>query len=118
VDPKLLDRIIPQIYNPAMLSSINSYHHFNNIIYTLYLHKNNFPNPKELAEFCVSNHVTAVTAPSFRLTKEMRDTLHENNIILYTHTIDKPEVAAGFKEKRIGIYTDYLYYDGKNFIAP
>lgn len=118
VDPILLDRIIPQIYNPAMLTYINSYHHFNNIIYTLYLHKNNFPNPSELAEFCVRNHVTAVTAPSFRLTKEMRETLHENNIILYTHTIDKSEIAAGFKEKGIGIYTDYLYYDGKNFIAP
>ena len=118
VDPQLLDRIIPQIYNPAMLRYINSYHHFNNTIYTLYLHKTNFPNPRELAEFCVSNHVTAVTEPSFRLTKEMRETLHQNNIILYTHTINKPEAATVYKEKGIGIYTDHLYYDGKNFIAP
>ncbi|WP_160724854.1 phosphatidylinositol-specific phospholipase C/glycerophosphodiester phosphodiesterase family protein [Bacillus sp. USDA818B3_A] len=119
VDPKLLDRIIPQIYSQPMLSYINSYHRFKYIIYTLYKHTNdNIPTPKELAEFCVSHHVTAVNGLPFRLTVELQETLHENNIIIYTHTINKPKDAAAYLEKGIGIYTDYLYYDGKKFIAP
>lgn len=118
-DPKLLERIIPQFYNKEMLSYIRSYNDFKNVIYTLYQHTNeNLPAPEELAEWCHQNRVTAVTAFPFRLTEEMRSALQAKNIRMYVHTINDKKEAANFKERGIGIYTDYLYYNGKKFIGP
>jgi len=119
VDPSLLDRIIPQIYDQPMLGYINSYHVFNEVIYTLYHHTNeNIPTPAELSEWCVQNHVTAVAGLPFRLTEEMQSALNEKNIVMYTHTINNPEEAEAFRTRGIGVYTDYLYYNGEEFLTP
>nr|WP_263324162.1 phosphatidylinositol-specific phospholipase C/glycerophosphodiester phosphodiesterase family protein [Neobacillus sp. Marseille-Q6967] len=118
-DPKLLERIIPQFYNKEMLSYIRSYYDFKNVIYTLYqLTNENLPTPEELAEWCYQNKVTAVTAFPFRLTEEMRSALQAKNIKMYVHTINDQIEAANYKEKGIGIYTDYLLFNGEKFITP
>lgn len=119
VDPSLLDRIIPQIYDQPMLGYINSYHVFNEVIYTLYHHTNeDIPTPAELSEWCVQNHVTAVAGLPFRLTEEMQSALNEKNIVMYTHTINDPEEAEAFRMRGIGVYTDYLFYNGEEFLTP
>jgi glycerophosphoryl diester phosphodiesterase len=119
VDPALLDRVIPQIYDKPMLGYIKDYHDFNEVIYTLYKHTNeDIPTPKDLAEWSAANNVTAVAALPFRLTEEMQAALNEKNITIYTHTINNPDHAATYRSRGWGIYTDYLYYDGENYIAP
>lgn len=119
VDPSLLDRIIPQIYDQPMLGYINSYHVFNEVIYTLYHHTNeNMPTPEELSKWCVENNVTAVAGLPFRLTAEMQSALKDSNIAMYTHTINNPEEAEAFRSNGIGVYTDYLLYDGEKFLTP
>jgi glycerophosphoryl diester phosphodiesterase len=119
VDPKLLDRIIPQIYDQPMLSYIESYHDFKEVIFTLYHYTNaDLPTAVELADWSDRNNITAIAGFPFRLTEELRIALREKNIAMYTHTINNPEEAAAFREAGIGIYTDYLHYDGGNFVGP
>ncbi|EKN71345.1 hypothetical protein BABA_01645 [Neobacillus bataviensis LMG 21833] len=114
----LLDRIIPQIYNQPMLSFIESYHDFNDVIFTLYHFKNaDIPTPEELADWCANNKITAIAGFPFRITDELRTLLIKRNIAVYTHTINNPVEATAYQAKGIGIYTDYLFYDGKNFVG-
>ncbi len=117
VDPKILDRIIPQIYDPAMLSYIQSYHDFKHIIYTLY-HHINIQSPEQLADWSARNHITAVAAFPFRLKNDMRTALQKKGILVYAHTVNDPAEAAAYRAQGIGIYTDYLFYDGISFIGP
>jgi glycerophosphoryl diester phosphodiesterase len=116
-DPTLLGRIIPQIYDTKMLSYIKSYYDFKYVIYTLY-QLTNIPSPDELADWSMRNNITAITAFPFRLTAEMRSALQEKGIIVYAHTINDPNEAARYKQKGIGIYTDYLLFNGMNFVGP
>jgi glycerophosphoryl diester phosphodiesterase len=117
LDPTLLNRIIPQIYHTEMLSYIKSYYDFKYVIYTLY-HLIDIPSPEELANWSERHHITAIAAFPFRITEEMRTALQKKGIIIYAHTINNPKEAAMFKKKGIGIYTDYLFYNGKNFTGP
>jgi len=117
VDPNILDRIIPQIYDPAMLSYIQSYHNLRHIIYTLY-HHIHIQSPEQLADWSVRNHITAVAAFPFRLKEDMRTALQKKGILIYAHTINNPAEAAAYRAQGIGIYTDYLFYDGISFVGP
>ncbi|MCM2536180.1 hypothetical protein NDK43_32790 [Neobacillus pocheonensis] len=116
-DPTLLGRIIPQIYNTKMLGYIKSNYDFNYVIYTLY-HLTDIPSPSELAEWSMRNKITAITALPFRLTYEMRTALQEKGITIYAHTINDPNKAARYKKQGIGIYTDFLFFNGVNFVVP
>jgi glycerophosphoryl diester phosphodiesterase len=119
VDPDLLQRIVPQIYDQPMLSYIESYHDFKEVIYTLYQHTNDdIPTAEELAEWSDQNDITAIAGLPFRLTEEVQVALNNKNIAIYTHTINDPLEAFAFREKGIGVYTDYLLYNGVEFIAP
>lgn len=116
-DPKILDRIIPQIYDPAMLSYIRSYHDFKHIIYTLY-HHIHIQSPEQLADWSARNHITAIAAFPFRLKEDMRAALQKKGILIYAHTINDPAEATAYRAQGIGIYTDYLFYDGAGFVEP
>lgn len=119
IDSKILDRIIPQIYDQHMLSYIESYHDFKEVIFTLYHYTNvDLPTAVKLADWSERNHITAIAGFPFRLTKELQGALREKNIAMYTHTINNPEEAAAFRRAGIGIYTDYLHYDGNDFVVP
>lgn len=90
-----------------------------NRIIEVYHHTNeDIPTPAELSEWCVQNHVTAVAGLPFRLTEEMQSALNEKNIVMYSHTINNPEEAEAFRTRGIGVYTDYLYYNGEEFLTP
>ncbi len=119
IDPNLLDRIIPQIYDQNMLSYVEAYHDFNDVIFTLYHYTNeDIPTATELADWSYRNNITAIAGLPFRLTEELRILLREKNIAMYTHTINTPADAAEFRKNGIGIYTDYLFYNGSEFIKP
>ncbi len=115
VDPKLLDRIIPQIYVPEMLDYVNEIHDFKYKIYTLY-HLTEIPAPEVLADWCIRNNITAIAGLPFRITDELRTKMQENGIIVYTHTINSPDDAAALRAKGIGIYTDYILFNGEEFL--
>jgi glycerophosphoryl diester phosphodiesterase len=119
IDSKLLDRVIPQIYDQPMLSYIKSYHDFKEVIFTLYhLTEAELPTPEELTDWSDRNHVSGIAGFPFRITEELRGALQKKDIAIYVHTINNTEEAAAYRKRGIGIYTDDLFYNGKEFVGP
>jgi glycerophosphoryl diester phosphodiesterase len=74
---------MPQIYDKPMLSYIEDYHDYNEVIYTLYKHTNeDIPTPRDLSEWSAANNVTAIAALPFRLTEEMQGSIGTYPVLL------------------------------------
>lgn len=123
-DPKLLNRIIPQIYNEEMYNVVQSIYEFPNLIFTCYA---TTEPGNEIVEFCIHHkEFKAITAPyaKQRLTDEDKQKLHQNGLKLYYHSIyTYEEMVESFKNGADGIYTgiltpddvrNYLYTVNKN----
>jgi len=85
-DPAILNRIIPQIYNQEMLTTVNNVYKFENIIYTLYSSPDNTEQVLNFVKDNV-NQIKAVTIPSSRVNRNFIDKLHNLNVSVYTHPI-------------------------------
>lgn len=105
-DLRLLDRIIPQIYNEEMYDIVQSVYKFPNLIFTCYATKE--PGT-EIVDFCISHEeFKAITAPfsEERLTQTDIAKLHQYGLKLYFHTIyTYAEMAESFKNGADGIYS-------------
>lgn len=106
VDPSVLDRIIPQIYNESMYDTVMSSHPFKSMIYTLY--STSTTNSRAL-EFATSKGIKVVTIPPERITKEYMDSFNAYGVKVYTHTINNAEEAQRLLDMGVyGFYTDFL----------
>lgn len=106
-DKKLLDRIVPQIYNRDMYYVLNDIYEFNNILYTLYMDNISY---NDVIEFVKNNKVSGIVMSQERYNKEFVQNLNENNVKSYVHTInDKEKIKNYISEGVYGIYTDYIY---------
>ncbi len=103
----ILDRIVVQIYNTEMLSTIKEIHPFTNWIYTLYQTPN--PDYEQIAVFCSENGVDVVTINYEAVKKENIQKLTAKGIKVYAHTVNR---ILDFKRMLdagcYGIYTDYI----------
>ena len=103
--PKMMARIIPQVYNQEEYKKAKEMG-FENIIYTLYESPD---SDEEVVEFCKNNEVFAITMPSARASEEFVASLKDLNVYVYTHTIDSLEDFEYLKSKKVdGIYTNDL----------
>lgn len=108
VDPALLDRIIPQIYNEEMYYSIMELYNWNSIIYTLYNQGAEF-SPRKVISFSRQNGIRVITTNQGRADDLLLDGLWNNNCLIYMHTYNTLEDIAPLKEVGIhGFYTDFL----------
>jgi glycerophosphoryl diester phosphodiesterase len=106
VAPAALERVVPQIYNRAMLAVVQEQYPFKSIIYTLYQSAN---SDEEVLRFCVGNNINVVTMPPGRLTPEFSRKLREAGIRIYIHTINETADAKQLLERGAhGVYTDFL----------
>ena len=107
INPKLLNRIIPQIYNREMLDIININHTFKNVFYTLYL---DYVSNENIVEFVKNNEsVIAIIVSELRYDTELIDRLNETGVSSYVHTINDMEIGNKyFNEGVSGLYTDFL----------
>ncbi len=103
-DERLLDRVIPQIYNEEMLDSIRSVHRFQSFIYTLYQTKE---NNRRVIDFSVANGIKVVTMSASKYTKEFVDDLRSHGIFTYVHTINTLDETKKFPNVH-GFYSDWL----------
>jgi uncharacterized protein YjdB len=104
-DPAILNRIIPQIYNQEMLTTINNIYKFNNIIYTLYASPD---NNEQVLKFVKDNikQIAAITIPASRVNSNFVEELHNINIYVYTHPIWDIEELIKYYELGIdGFYS-------------
>jgi glycerophosphoryl diester phosphodiesterase len=109
VDPALLDRIIPQLYNENMLEYVDSIHPFSSYIYTLYASKD---TNRQVVDFVRSNpRIKAVTMQQYRVTKTFIESLNKIGVRTYVHTINDYGTYIKLKQNGVhGIYTDFLGY--------
>lgn len=108
VDPALLDRIIPQIYNEEMYYHIMELYDWNSVIYTLYNQGTEF-STLEVVDFSCLNGIRVITTFPGRADPLMLKRLLNSNCLIYMHTFNSPEDIEPFKEAGIhGFYTDFL----------
>jgi len=108
-DSELLDRIIPQIYNREMYSTVTDIYPFQSIIFTLYLTKE---KNKEIISF-VKKHddIKVVTMPGYgeRMETNIIKKLAKIDKLVYSHSQNTYEdITALINMGVYGIYTDYL----------
>lgn len=105
-NPKLLQRIVPQIYDQPMLKNVRAVYDFPNIIYTLYASED---TDQQVIDFVQKNHITGVTMPENRTNESFISELNKAGVVTYVHTIN--EIADMNKYEKMGIsgfYTDDL----------
>lgn len=107
----LKERFIIQIYTDEMLNIIDQITYFPNKIYTLYYRQalGENINWNEFAEFCVANNIDVVTLPANWVNNEVCEILSDNQLRVYTHTINRLVDYEYMKSLgAYGIYTDWL----------
>jgi len=101
-NPKLLQRIIPQIYDQPMLKAVQGVYEFPSIIYTLYASKD---TDQEVIDFVAKNKITGVTMPENRTSESFVSKLNKVGVVTYVHTIN--DISDMKKYEKMGIYGFY-----------
>lgn len=106
VDVRLLDRIVPQIYNMGMLAPVLKHHPFKSIVFTLY---QNFEPENRIIAFSRANGIRIVTMPRWKASARFIAKLKAAGISTYVHTInDASEVSRLRGLGASGFYTDSI----------
>lgn len=106
VNPAILDRIIPQIYNEEMLPAVLELYKFESVIYTLYQTN---ASDEQVIEFATKNRIGVITMSNERYSKEFVDNLAAHGIYSYVHTInDISRITELLEEGVQGFYTDFV----------
>ncbi|HFR3751083.1 TPA: glycerophosphodiester phosphodiesterase family protein [Streptococcus suis] len=108
--PELLSRIIPQIYNQTMYTTLKKVYDFSNVIYTLYVSSD---SPEQVIEFVANNpSIKVVTIPLNHggyFNSGFFNNLHALGKKIYTHTIHTYDELTKYSALGIdGFYTGLL----------
>lgn len=108
--PELLSRIIPQIYNQTMYTTLKKVYDFSNVIYTLYVSPD---SPEQVIEFVANNpSIKVVTIPLNHggyFNSGFFNNLHALDKKIYTHTIHTYDELTKYSALGIdGFYTGLL----------
>lgn len=108
VDPAVLERIIPQIYNMEMLDIIHEYYDWKSIIFTLYL----IPDGLyfgDIVDFAEERGIRVITTSEERINDWFIEHLTAAHIYIYMHTFNDPAEVLRWQTKGVrGFYTDTL----------
>ena len=111
VDPAILDRIVPQVYDEDMFWLLMQVYPFRSVIFTLY--KTPW-TPESVYDFCFRTGCRFVTMRDAKLTSEIAALWDTLDIRIGVHTVNDPDAAhAYFAMGADMIYTDYLPPDGR-----
>lgn len=107
VDPSILNRMIPQIYEEDMLNDVMDIYKFNSMIYSLY--KQDELNAKDVIDFSYENGIKVVVVDRSKLNSKFIEELKQRGIYVYVNTYNNTEKvkeleALGAK----GIYSDFI----------
>lgn len=112
IEPQVLTRIVPQIYNEEMFDIIMKLYNWDSMIYTLYA-LSDF-SEKEVVDFAYREGIQVITTNTAKAQPLFLHELFERDLMVYMHTYNSlTEVAAqsgGVKGLGVhGVYTDFLY---------
>lgn len=107
IDPKLLDRMIPQIYEEDMLNDVMDVYDFKSIIYSLY--KQDELNSKEIIDFAYENGVKAVVVDRSKLSSKFISELKQRGVYVYVNTYNNTEKVKELEQLGAkGIFSDFI----------
>ncbi len=107
IDPEILTRIIPQIYNMEMYDTIMNLYSWNSMIFTLYA-LGDF-SERDVVNFAYQRGIGVITTHIGKNQSMFFKELYERDIKVYMHTFNTPEEEANLKRGGVwGIYTDFL----------
>lgn len=108
VDPGILDRIIPQIYNPEMFDAIMAVHPWKSIIFTMYMLPQNMTKA-DAALWGYQHGILAYTSPQSQQDSLYFAIINAIGGKAFTHTVNDWEAFRYNRQHGIhGIYTDSL----------
>lgn len=107
----LFDRMIIQVYDPLMFRVVDSVHHFEHYIYTLYT--DGFARTeagfREKADFCGENGIMGITMWDYWWREDYAPIAQEKGLKVYAHTVNDPERALALLAEGVSaVYTDEL----------
>lgn len=106
INPRILDRVVIQIYNERDLQTVKSIYDFKSIIYTLYMTN---ASDKSVVDFARKNGIGVITMADSRFSWRFVDKLTSLGIVSYVHTINSLEKAQELQRRGVyGFYTDSL----------
>lgn len=113
VDPCILDRIIPEIYNPEMFRIVKSIYPFKHCFYSIYLTDS---SDTEVVKFVLQNEIPAVAMPAERATRSFLRLLNVNGIPAYVFTLNTAREMNKYRKIGVyGFYTDFVTYSDLNW---
>ena len=108
VNPEILDRIIPQMYNEEMYYTIMNMYNWKSMIYTVYGLVDDY-SEKQVMDFAYQNGIRVVTMFESRAHELFIDELTERDILVFMHTYNSQEEFERIKRMGAdGVYTDLL----------
>lgn len=110
INPSILDRVIPQIYNNDMYNSIFELYPWQSVVYTLYGQTIEEFSYDSVLEFVKANEIKVVTTFPARSELTFIQQVQELGCAVYMHTFnDTTQIEKYIDSHHIqGIYTDFL----------
>ena len=109
LDPKMLDRIVVQVFNQTGYYEVTDKYPQFSVIYTLY---GSTDTDAEVLRFVERTGIDAVTVWYERATPEFVRELNRRGAVVFAHTVNSPEVFGALRSAGVyGVYTDYLNHD-------
>ena len=107
LDERLLDRIVPQIYNQKMYRIIQSVYHWPSIIYTLYASPD---NDQQVIDFVKDKkEIKVITMGPVRYSDAFFQQLRQHDKLAYFFTLNDAEgIREGIRKGAHGFYTDFI----------
>lgn len=109
-NPERLAQFVIQLYYDEMYEIARDVYDFPNVLYATYKTESEDPEYwQEIAAFCKEKKIPAVSLPSHRMVPEIVEILKENDLIVYTYTINSVEEMEEMKNAGAdGICSDVL----------
>lgn len=108
-DVKLLDRIIPQMYNIHMYDTLRTIYDWKSVVFTFYFYGKGF-SYQEIYDYSRQHGIKVFCTNEDRDDMLFFNAMEDRGAMLYMHTYNEAEeVEKIVKENRAyGVYTDYL----------
>ncbi|WP_413358856.1 phosphatidylinositol-specific phospholipase C/glycerophosphodiester phosphodiesterase family protein [Robertmurraya sp. 2P01SA] len=106
IDPTMINRVIPQVYNEEMFALLIEMYPFEHFVYTLY---KTFQSSKEVIDFVVRENIQFVAMSESKYSKEFIHELTDRGITSMIYTINDQDLAESYFQQGVtAVYTDQL----------
>jgi len=108
IDQNLLQRIVPQIYQPEDVATLERIHHFDKLIFTLY--RSNLSDEAILQFVEKTPQIYAISMSTDRFSANLAAQLRAHGVHAFVHTLNDEKVINDYiNQGATGVYTDSFF---------